>query len=329
MSRPEPPIPDALFREAASWFARNRSPDADQSRPAFEEWLRTSTLHRRAYARAAEVFAMGKLLADEPASQPREEPRRLRHSRALVAGAAAVALAGGALFFLLSPSQAPAPGAPQIAAANAQDASFQTGPGETRTVRLGDGSVVRLWPSTLLGVHLDATERSLHLRGGAARFSVRHEPRPFRVQAAGGVVTAHGTIFDVAVNRAGVTVHLIEGAVDVVPPAPKGRETPPGRRLQRGETLHFAAADAQQLPMRSSPAEAAVEYEAVRLDALLAAANRGAPHPIRLADPALAGRRVSGRFRTDDTRLLAERLALLLDLKVEVEPSGSIVLRHR
>ena len=66
MSEPEtgPPAEDQLLQEAAAWFARMRGPDAEASRDEFEAWLARGALHRRAYNRAAEIFAMGKVLGD-------------------------------------------------------------------------------------------------------------------------------------------------------------------------------------------------------------------------------------------------------------------------
>ena len=72
-----------LFEEAAGWFARMRGPDAEASREEFEAWLARGALHRSAYNRAAEVFAMGKLLE--------EEETQARHPRRRLAAAAAVA----------------------------------------------------------------------------------------------------------------------------------------------------------------------------------------------------------------------------------------------
>ena len=59
---------DALDAQAAHWFARMRAPDAEASREAFETWLAERPEHRSAYSRAAEIFAMGKLLAEPVAS---------------------------------------------------------------------------------------------------------------------------------------------------------------------------------------------------------------------------------------------------------------------
>src|SRR5438270_410705 len=95
MSMPEEPAPDDLARDAATWFARMRGPDADARQGEFEAWLAGAPEHRAAYNRASEVFALGKLLADEPvaAAMPRRRWRRVP-----LAAAMACLLAAGTWF---------------------------------------------------------------------------------------------------------------------------------------------------------------------------------------------------------------------------------------
>jgi transmembrane sensor len=59
---------------------------------------------------------------------------------------------------------------------------------------------------------------------------------------------------------------------------------------------------------------------------LVAEANRGSARPISIADPTLAARRVSGRFRVDDTRLLAPQIGALLGARVDTRDLERIVL---
>jgi transmembrane sensor len=330
MTAPEPPIPDPLFREAAGWFARNRGPEAEASREDFEGWLRTSALHRRAYARAAEVFALGKLLADEEPTTPAPPPGR--RGGLLIGGAAALAAAAAALFLLLGPSAAPRSPPQGVALSAAAPILVASAPDRERTVLLPDGSAVRLRRASAVEVRLGPDARRVELLRGAARFRVRHEARPFTVHAAGGVVTARGTLFDVSMAANGaVTVRLIEGAVDVVSGDRRGGEV---AHLRAGQALHYAgvahpAAPPARGPPASAPSNEAREYESVRLGALIGEANRAGRRQIRVEPPALAERRISGRFRTDDPLLLADRLAGLLDLEVAGDSSGAIVLRRR
>ena len=85
---------DALAREAAHWFARMRAPDANASRAEFEAWLAQGPEHRVAYNDAAEIFALGKLLA-EPGEQGGEARRIERGQRFAQGGEQRQAIAQG------------------------------------------------------------------------------------------------------------------------------------------------------------------------------------------------------------------------------------------
>ena len=195
-------------------------------------------------------------------------------------------------------------------------------------VRLADGSGVQLGAGTLLETAFDAGRRTIRLWRGQARFEVAHEGRPFVVLAGGGSVTARGTVFDVAVaDGRRIEVRLLEGAVDVALPATASKAgRPEVRRLAAGESLSFVPAPAAS--RAASPAIAARDFEAVPVAVLVAEANRGAARPIRLADTTLADQRVSGRFRVDDTELLAQRLAALFGRTADLSDSREIVLRQ-
>lgn len=314
--------PERLAREAAEWFARMRGPSATAFQAEFEAWLGQSAAHRSAYNRAAEIFAMGKLLADRKAPPPRRQRRPL--ALALTA-CVACALAGGGWLALR-----PAADGPRRAAATAaaEQRTLSTVAGEVRMVRLADGSGVQLGAGTLLETAFDAGRRTIRLWRGQARFEVAHEGRPFVVLAGGGSVTARGTVFDVAVaDGRRIEVRLLEGAVDVALPATASKAgRPEVRRLAAGESLSFVPAPAAF--RAASPAVAARDFEAVPVAVLVAEANRGAARPIRLADTTLADQRVSGRFRVDDTELLAQRLAALFGRTADLSDPHEIVLRQ-
>jgi transmembrane sensor len=309
---------DALNREGAQWFARMRGPEAETLRPQFEAWLAQNAGQRTAYNRAAEIFAMGKLLAEEapaPAPAPRR-PAKARVTALAMCAFGAVAMGGWGMMQIM-----PRPGrAPQLVAANAgRTQTLATIAGETRAVRLADGSMLALGSDSAVAIELDSAGRRLRLLKGQARFEVAHERRPFVVLVGGGSVTARGTVFEVALMPAGrVDVRLLEGAIDVALPR-RERKAPVVRQLRPGERIAFevpaAAAPASHTPV--APAAVARDYQGITVAALVAEANRGAARPIRLADPALGAKRISGRFRIDDTALLAERLAVLFDGKVE------------
>ena len=180
----EPRFGDQLMREAAGWFARMRGPDAEASRSEFEAWLARGALHRRAYNRASEIFAMGKLLSEDADEHSSSRKRRERLRTLIPAACVAflvITLAAGWTAF--NSDRGRGTGSKGAAVTSAQ---LATGPAEVRAMRLADGSFVRLETSTALSALMDDRARRLTLRRGAALFEVAHEARPFIVYAGGG-----------------------------------------------------------------------------------------------------------------------------------------------
>ena len=338
MSDPDADRPRGqLFEEAAAWFARMRGPDAEASRDDFEAWLARGALHRSAYNRAAEIFAMGKLLQDPDAQDARPAERAQRRLMPAAAALAAVSLAAGAGWIGLRQAAEPHRGIAVVAgqsptATRPLELASQTREGGM--YRLNDGSLVTLGASTRLRVDMTPQARRLVLEAGESRFEVAHEARPFIVYAGGGSVTARGTVFDVALSSdRRVRVRLIEGVIDVAVPSPA--PTPRRQRLVAGQSTSFAVQrrpeSAQQRLFSSGGNESAEgprEYDGVRLSDLIEAANRSSQKPIRMSG-AIGEHRVSGRFRIDDTDLLADRIAALFDLLVDRSNPSAIVLKPR
>lgn len=89
---------------------------------------------------------------------------------------------------------------------------FVTGPSETGTVTLSDGTVVRMAPRSRLRV-LDATQRRDVSLTGKAYFAVaKMDEYPFRVRTQGGDVVALGTRFEVKAEE-DLRVVVAEGRV--------------------------------------------------------------------------------------------------------------------
>lgn len=314
---------DVLNREAAQWFARMRGPDADALRPALEAWLAQDAARRVAYNRAAEIFAMGKLLAEEAMAPPAALSQRPRaKGLTLILAATGLSVLAASGWIMTHPGILPHRVPTALPAKAGQAEIFATLAGETRAIRLADGSLIELDSDSKVAVQLGASDRELRLLNGEARFAVAHEHRPFVVLAGGGSITARGTIFKVALSPAGrVAVELLDGAIDVALPR-GGRNAPLVRQLRPGERITFETPS----PAPPAPTAAMRDYQAITLAALVAEANRDAARPIRLASPALGEQRVSGRFRIDDTERLAERLAALFDSEVDLSNEREIVL---
>jgi transmembrane sensor len=325
-----------LRDEAANWFAIMRGPDAEIRRDEFEAWLARGAVHRLAYNRIAETFSNGRFLKEDyeaglEEEQPQEhspKPQR-KASRSIgivCATVSIIALCGAVLYLSTSSMRVSNPEKTQpIASASpsvGQPVQLATAFGEIRTFRLTDGSKVTLDTDSVLLVAFGKAQRDLRLVRGRARFDVFHEARPFVVSAGNGRVTARGTIFDVSVgDDRRVTVRLIRGAVDIDLLGPTVNEKAAALRLTPGQQYSFKDGGQPQVSEKPEPdvadrqwPDGLREYENVRLDDLLAEANRYSAVPLLTASRDLGEIRVSGTYRITNPKPLAENLADLLGL---------------
>lgn len=336
-----------LREEAADWFALMRGPDADAQRPGLEAWLAKDALHRAAYNQIAETFSLGKGLKpavgapnqedvrQSPALPSPRSPRRL----VMAGGFAAMLIGAVSIGLYRSPTTGPTASTGAASALGPHAAvRLETGTGGARSFTLSDGSSVDLRADSLVLVRFAGERRDLELLRGRARFTVAHDGRPFTVVAAGGSVTARGTVFDVALDsRQGVVVHLIQGRVDVaMPNAPQSQgamsnaAVGPVRHLVAGELFGFgpgAFAAEARVSEAGRDAEQLHDIDRMRLGDLLAQANRVAAIPILLETADLAELRISGTFRIADSRKLAENLGIPLGLAV-IDRGDVIALAH-
>jgi transmembrane sensor len=350
LSPDEPPQQDQLLEEASLWFARMRGPDAERYRPEFETWLALGAAHLGAYNRAGEIFALGKFLSSAAQKgHGEEETLRARGRQRLLLGGATVAVVAVGLWF--GETLLPRRGTEPVTVVSRQERRpriaeiLSTNIGERREFALADGSVLSLAPGSTVSVMFDDSHRDLRLARGAARFEVAHEPRPFVVHAGDGSVTARGTIFEVTLTgQSIVTVKLLRGAVDIDRPV-KGSTVngvrPIVTRLIAGETLRFGGKDDVKAlagdaaivglpPDIPAPVLAeAVEFDHAPLSDVIARTNKSGGPRLRAEDPAVARLTVSGRFRIDDTDLVAEHLAALFDLRIDRSRRHEILLRSR
>jgi transmembrane sensor len=345
--------PQGSDREVAiHWIAREvegvLSPEDAQG---LEAWLDGEPGRRMAYEQARQAVGAANLHSAHPEMMAlRQEALAAlpaRRESILPYGAAAAAVLAAAVLGLgwmgLRPNVDPAVSRIEAVArsvAPALDprvALYSTRVGERSSVTLPDGSVATLNTDTQLKIAYTDGERGVRLVRGQALFQVAKNRRvPFRVYAADRRITAVGTTFDVRVERGKVRVALVEGVVSVAsdPPKPSGRA--PAVPLQQvvmtaGEVLE--AAPASTMSVRSGDAQGAtawraglVSFRAASLAEAVAEINRYTDRPLSIADPSIAGYRITGVFRTGDPERFARAAAEVLPVSVEVSADGSMIL---
>lgn len=124
-----------------------------------------------------------------------------RRAWAIAAGLVALAVVAGVIQYVSTPSSMPEQ---HVAAALTN-----------RAATLPDGSQMILGVQSRVNMDFNGPKRRLELSNGEAYFKVKHEARPFVVQAGEVSVTAVGTAFEMRRGHEHVTITVEEGTVEV------------------------------------------------------------------------------------------------------------------
>jgi len=351
---------------AASWFAKREGGDwnaADQAQ--LEAWLDSSTAHRIAFVRimtawerSGRLTALGAgvpegtipprgawgfaLSAKVPTSRAARErgesvagaapaatpsivpevraasrPLFSRHMRAVAALLVAGTAAGAFWYFSTDHAD-----------------SYRTQIGALTTVPLSDGSKVTLNTDSQIHVELSPTLRRVKLDQGEAFFEVSKDgARPFVVEIADKRVIAVGTQFSVRRENNDIRVLVTEGRVWIE------RRGTADKAAQTQLAAGSEARTSQTAVLIDRPAPAQVEqllswrtgYLIFRDTALADAVadfNRYSARKIYIEDPAIAGIRIGGNFRSGDADAFLWLLHSGFPINVE-QRSDRIILTKR
>ncbi|MEP9360219.1 FecR domain-containing protein [Sphingomonas sp. KR3-1] len=267
---------DADMRDAAAWFAALQAGSADQL--AFEQW-REDPAHALAFAR---VTATWEGAAEQPAAF--ELPAHITRRRLVRGGmAGAIAVAAGSAFLATR--------------AYAWD-SASTEVGETRRLRLPDGSMAMLNTDTRLQWRFSAKQRELWLDRGEVALDLQPGATAHLVTRDSAATLDPGR-FNARLRGAALELIVLRGSA---------RSAQQGARPAGAyQQLSFATALPSAQPVSGEAVEAALAWQSgdvVFVDAPLADAvaeyNRYLLRPIVIDDPALATVRIGGRFVSSD-----------------------------
>lgn len=232
-----------IDREAVDWLiALQESPSDTALGERFAAWVEADPAHAAAWAETGDVSRL--IAAAHATVVARGRRDRIeggsRHLRRIPFFAATAAAACLALFAM--------PGLIVRARADAMAAT-----GEMKTVRLADGSVVRLASGSALAIDYGAGVRKVRLLQGDGYFDVAHDPaRPFQVEAGDTVTRVLGTAFEIRKGGDRVAVEVRRGRVAV---ACKDRSA--ASELEAGQTLDLTcgvrSAEGRVQPSRIAP----------------------------------------------------------------------------
>jgi transmembrane sensor len=254
--QPKPKLNRQILVAASNWFIDFRVGDVDSTaRERFDQWLRQSPEHIRAYIEIAKTYVElpapnperpiddQKLIAyahsegnvvpfdsstraDQPLS-PAPKPNWPIHAASKGAPEPDASCAGprprggwiGRKLLAASVATICVAATFLIWVAVYRYPTYTTQIGERLSITLGDGSTVELNARSKVRIRFSEVERSVELINGQALFEVaKDKARPFMVRSGEAVVRAVGTEFDVYRKRDATTVTVIEGRVAVLMP---------------------------------------------------------------------------------------------------------------
>lgn len=319
---------DTVRDEAAAWLAALRSTSDDRRHAAFERWYAADSRHAETYDALLDSWDKMGIAGETPVARltPRSAIDSARHGRRRIiyAGAALLLAAIGGLGLYRF---APRPDSPRPELASRI--------GEVRTLMLPDGSRVTLDSNSAVTWHYADDERAITLEQGRARFDVAHQAgRPFIVAAGGGVVIAHGTLFDVDLRGTTMTVSLLRGSVEVRTASGSAGSRETGRTLRPGQRLAVEPDQAlgAPVPVREEDLRwptGMLAFQAAPLGDVVSAVNRYSTTQIFLARSVRADAQFTGTVTTRDPVTVAQLLAASFALVPTRDQQGNIVLAPR
>lgn len=298
---------ERMITEAASWLALLQDePVSAADRHAFERWRKADPGHELALSRMQSLWGSFDELSDTPARIALRQTFAPAGSKPTSRTVQALALVGVLVCGWMSVERLPV-----------WMADRHTDVGERSEFFLADGSQVQLNSGSALDVKFDGRQRVIELLQGELWVEVAKDvQRPFVVRTDQGTVTALGTRFVVRRGKEGTTVSVLESAIaaqantaDVVNVATGQQALLKDGRVQ---TPHALGSDDPAdwtrgvLKVDDRPLSEVLQTLATYRHGLL-----------RYDTQALAGLRVSGVFRLDDTDAALATLADNLPIKVE------------
>jgi transmembrane sensor len=311
-----------IAREAGAWLSRTKEDTSAECRAEFHAWLQHSPHHVAEYllATAADVelgsvdpqrrIDLPALLAEcEPPIVALKGPDSTAHAPASAhrplkvwAFAATALLTASALLWQSGLLSAP---------------QYRTEIGEQREVKLSDGSIVQLNTRSRIRVRFSDEFRIVELPEGEALFTVAPEPaRPFVVRSGVARVQAVGTQFNVYRRLYGTRVSVLEGRVRL-----SSESTPlalnAGEEADIPNTGPIAPVASPDIEGRMAWRQRRLEFKSATVADIAAEFNRYNQTQIRIADAAVASRRMTGLFAADRPQMLVDFLVNEGGIRVE------------
>ncbi len=345
---------DRVASEAAAWVARRDRGLTAGEAAELAAWEAADPRHAaelRHFAASwrdlGDVSAVASLAAEARALDAATAARLRRwRLRCWVGGLGAAAAAVAFGYFWLPRADARREGGALASGSAATAGTFLEVPGTSRRLTLPDGTRVDLNGSSRIEPEFSPARRRVRLLEGEAHFAVVKDPaRPFVVAVDGIEVLAVGTAFNVRHAPGGIEVLVTEGRVsvegavggEILPPSPveAGQRARVARLARPAPELPAPAPAVSVTPVSLAEMSDSLAWQGTRLvfdrlplEQVIMAFNRHHPEqPLRLSDPRLRTRRISGIFRADNLDGFVRLLGEAFDIAAERKEDGEVLLR--
>ena len=306
------PMDDDIWNNALEWHSAQQQDDCDWD--GFTAWLEADARHRAAFDEVALLEdslaracpALQSILPSDSDEATAKKSVWRNPWAGLGAGAAAAAIA------LLA--------VPMLATGGGQIA-YQTGPSQTRSIDLADGSHVQLAAASSLVMGKGGV-REMTLKG-TAWFDIPHNPsRTLVIHAGDFRVTDIGTKFEMDSTDHNLRVAIAEGAVSIASDSlPQPVRLKAGQRFMTVADLDIAEIGPVDPRDVGSWRQGRLVYQNAPLSLVAADINRYAPTKVSV-DPAIAGRRFSGVLSIGDGSALVGNLQQFMGLSARKQGDG-------
>lgn len=303
------PVSARVLDAAINWqLCFDTGSGSAQERAEFERWHTASEEHARAWLQLGMLDQRFAAVAG-PARKALQQSRvGLRQRvRKLGGGLAGLVLLGG----LLSWINVHQPLGYWLA-------DQRTGTGETRSLRLDDGTLISLNTHSAVDIRFSAKERLIVLHDGEISIETGHkdnDQRPFVVATDDGRMRALGTRFLVRLEDNGTRLGVLQSAV-----AAKPQDSGDEQVVQEGQQVLMSHDRLGRVDKLSVGADAwtrgMLVVDNVRLAELVEELGRYRPGYLGVA-PEVADLRITGSFPLHDTDLALKSLLPTLPVQVQ------------
>jgi transmembrane sensor len=300
----DPARRERIRNEASEWFVAFCEADIDGAgREAFDQWLKTSPDHLRAYLRISAVWeSADRLNYDLPLPATTGRDRRTLSQmpfKALAASLLLVCAAAAAVTWWFQ-----------------QGETYKTAAAERRSIQLPDGSMIQLNARSAVKVRYTSGERGITLADGEALFSVVKDAQwPFVVHVGESQFRAVGTQFDIYRKPSQATITVVEGQVSVDHDAQQKLLVSAGEQAKIGVGAPRVAYKTN-VASATSWTEGTLIFAATALEEVVEEYNRTGLRRLVIADPNLLKYHISGVFPAADpepmVKFLQQRFGVIV-----------------